>query len=132
MRLSPANLGLALLGGTIGSLWRVFIGVLNDEINTLFIVNIIGCLVLGWVNTDPRLVSERARAFWSTGFCGGFTTLSAVAVWFVFPYNPATKTLAHDPFDGRAGGWILLMILDGVVAYFVGAWLAKRLIARPE
>ena len=121
-----------MLGGTIGSLWRVFLGQFNDEINTLFIVNVIGCLVLGWVNSDHRLAGERARAFWSVGICGGFTTLSAVAVWFAFPYDPATGLLAHEAFDLKSGAWVLLMILDGVVAYFVGAWLAKRLIARPE
>lgn len=129
MRLSPANVALTLLGGTIGSLWRVFVGTFNDEISTLFIVNVIGCLIVGWINADPRLTGERARAFWSVGFCGGLTSLSAVAVWFAFPFEASTGVLTHQPFAIISGAWILLMIVDGIVAYFVGAWLARRFVA---
>lgn len=44
-----------------------------------FIVNIFGCLIIGFfygVFSSDHIMNNNARLFLTTGFCGGFTTFS--------------------------------------------------------
>lgn len=43
-----------------------------------FAVNIVGCLILGFLSGLPAAttISPQTRLFLTTGFCGGFTTFS--------------------------------------------------------
>lgn len=42
-------------------------------------INISGSLFLAWLVCKPRSIDPRWKAFWTTGFCGSFTTVSLFA-----------------------------------------------------
>jgi CrcB protein len=71
----------------------------------LAIVNILGSAALGFVNAHKNFQTDEKRAFWAVGFCGGFTTMSTLAVW-----NLATFSLISV-------GLVFAMFAAGIVAY---------------
>lgn len=98
-----SELFLVFLGGGIGSVVRYLIGgglelglgsALAGTLS-LFFVNIAGALFLGIVSFHPRFASEERKAFWGSGFAGGFTTMSGVAL---FLYQQATLPLTAVMF----------------------------------
>ena len=115
-------LALAFAGGALGTGLRVAIAELLDlgldangstlQIVGLFIVNVLGAAALGWFNGDDRFCTDARKAFWSTGFAGGFTTLSGVAIWLVIA----------EQLSGAGIALIALQIVLGLDAY----WLARR------
>lgn len=70
---------LVALGGVLGSLLR---WQLIETLPTLpigvFVVNQLGVCIAGYVAFRMKTTSSQ-RAFWITGFAGGFTTLSSLA-----------------------------------------------------
>ncbi len=83
------NIILVFLGGGLGSLFRYGIGLLilsnfrmYFPLGT-FIVNIIGCFLLGLVLglfEGKKLISPEIALLFGTGFCGGFTTFSTFSL----------------------------------------------------
>ena len=80
---------LVFLGGGIGSVARYAIGS-SLELSvgsslagslSLMIVNVVGAFFLGIVSFHPTFASTQRKAFWGTGFSGGFTTMSGVALF---------------------------------------------------
>ena len=70
---------LVMLGGVAGSLLRWGLTEVAPHLWTTLAINVVGSLLLA------LLVRNRAQDHWSrpllgTGFCGGFTTMSALAV----------------------------------------------------
>lgn len=75
-------LALVALGGVLGSLARYGLVTAAPHLVTTLAINVVGSFLLG------ALVARRDPAHWSrpllgTGFLGGFTTMSAVAVQVV-------------------------------------------------
>jgi fluoride exporter len=77
------------LGGALGSLSRyaIWLGVEQADFSVLVadllvtsIVNIAGAGFLGFVHSPAFKESEKAKAFWGSGFAGGFTTMSGLAL----------------------------------------------------
>lgn len=77
------------LGGATGSLARylIWLGVEQAGVSLLLvevvataIVNIAGASFLGFVHSSAFKVSENKKAFWGSGFAGGFTTMSGLAL----------------------------------------------------
>jgi fluoride ion exporter CrcB/FEX len=77
------------LGGALGSLSRyaIWLGidqagapVLVFELLITSIVNIAGAGFLGFVHSSAFNKGEKAKAFWGSGFAGGFTTMSGLAL----------------------------------------------------
>ncbi len=87
-----------------------------------FLVNVSGSLIVGVVMT---LVAERwppttyARPFLAVGFCGGYTTLSAVAM--------DTVLLARDGRVTMSVAYPLLSVALGMVAVFAGVMAVRAL-----
>lgn len=85
-------------------------------------VNVIGCLVVGFVAT---LTLERVAAspLWRTailvGFCGGFTTFSA------FAYETFELVRTGDPLRGLLN--IAAQLALGLVAVWVGYAVAVKI-----
>ena len=101
-------IGHTFLGGAIGSALRYEVSLLFPQSSHwLWIVNLLGALVLGFVNAHPKFASERSQAFWGTGFAGGFTTLSALITF-------ATLNLEVQFV------YVAIQVLVGLVAYFLG------------
>jgi CrcB protein len=80
------NLILVAVGGAFGSALRYLIHwIVSKKTTTLFptqtfIVNVIGCLLIGILIgyfTKHQSENESLKLILITGFCGGFTTFSA-------------------------------------------------------
>ena len=85
-KFSGKDLSLVFAGGALGALLRYFISVgleaavgpANANVLSLFVVNIAGATFLGWINSSEK---EFRHIFWGSGFSGGFTTMSGVALF---------------------------------------------------
>ena len=89
-----------------------------------FAVNVVGCLLLGFIVGAglQGALSERARLAWGTGFCGALTTFSTFSV--------ETIQLLEKGRWVRGLGYVGLSLLLGFAAAATGLWLAQRLIAQ--
>ena len=126
---SPAAAVLVMLGGALGTAARYGTqSWLPDErwgfpLTTLSI-NVLGALVLGVLLESLILSGEdtgwlrRARLTVGTGFCGGFTTYSSLAV-------AAAQTLQHGHALASAA-YALGSVIIGAIASFAGIALASR------
>ena len=95
------------LGGGLGSATRIALGLFAHrfpdgwEIVTTLICNFLGSALIGVL--AARSPGTGARAFWMTGFCGGFTTFSMLSfelflllergLWLACAYAGATLVL---------------------------------------
>lgn len=75
---------LVFAGGAIGSLLRAFLTAFGADLTATFLVNFLGACALGLVQHAPQFDTPLKQAFYATGFCGGFTTLSGISLFFVF------------------------------------------------
>jgi len=114
------------IGGAIGSVGRFWLsGLIANRFGSTFpwgtiIVNVTGCLVIGFFNTltgtEGRwLASPTARTFFMIGICGGYTTFSS--------FSLQTLNLAND------GEWLYAgaNILYSVALCLAGVWLGHAL-----
>jgi CrcB protein len=114
------------IGGAIGSVGRFWLsGLIANRFGATFpwgtiIVNVTGCLVIGFFNTltgtEGRwLVSPTTRTFFMIGICGGYTTFSS--------FSLQTLNLAND------GEWLYAgaNILYSVALCLAGVWLGHAL-----
>ena len=115
-RFAPKDFLLVFLGGALGTLLRYLVGgalelTLGASLAgslSLLLVNVIGATLLGYTTTNKRFASEDKRSFWSAGFCGGFTTMSGIAL-FLYNYPPllampAAAVMIGFGFIGFAAG----------------------------
>ena len=80
MNIKARHLAFVSLGGVVGSLSRWAIAeLINSGLIATFIVNISGVALAGIFLYRVNLSTEQ-RLFLVTGFCGGFTTFSALDV----------------------------------------------------
>lgn len=106
MQLTAKTIGLVFLGGAVGTGARFSIATIAEpvidvqELGTaaanllawsqlwpVLLVNLLGVALLAYVNYSPRF-GDSARAFLGAGFCGAFTTMSAVSLMLVVLANP--------------------------------------------
>lgn len=77
------NLLLIFIGGGIGSMARYLMSTTTQKLWNLggfpigtYVVNIIGCFLIGFFTTTIVKSDESLKFLLITGFCGGFTTFS--------------------------------------------------------
>ncbi|WP_262147355.1 fluoride efflux transporter CrcB [Chryseobacterium foetidum] len=81
------NLFFIFLGGGVGSIARYLMSFYTQKLWTVnsfpmgtFVVNIAGCLLIGFLTSYFLKADHYLKYFLITGFCGGFTTFSAFSV----------------------------------------------------
>jgi len=104
---------LVFAGGGIGSVLRYGVGgsleiTLGSSMAgslSLLIVNVLGAMLLGLVSYHPAFATDAKKSFWGVGFCGGFTTMSGVALFLYQPMSiPLTSLMFGLGFLGFAIG----------------------------
>ncbi len=114
---------LVAVGGLIGSLLRYWLaGVVQRATDGAtfpagtLAVNVAGSFVIGLVMTlslERGLVNDDVRVFLTTGFCGGFTTMSTFSYETIALLRDGEAVLAL----GNVGGTL--------AACFAAVWLAS-------
>ena len=113
MKLTAKSLALVFAGGATGSLLRWALGEAFDLVAMLWLANLLGSLMLGFANGHSWFSSEGRRQFWSIGFCGGFTTMSGLAIWPYFSNFSAVAFITMFAI-GLACYWLGLKIGTGM------------------
>ncbi len=116
---------LVFIGGGLGSSLRYLITKYSNDyfqsfIIGTFIVNVIGCLLIGLVlglSFRNTLLTHSQALFLSTGFCGGFTTFSA------FASENHSLIRSGDLF--QLSIYTIASIAIGIAAVAVGFWLSR-------
>ncbi len=112
----------SLLGGfaryfMTGSIHKTFGA--NYPYGTLA-VNILGCIVIGVlsaISEEKFFLGSNGRIFLMTGFCGAFTTFSALML-------ETDGLLKAGPMH-RALGYVILSCVLGFIAFRLGSLLGK-------
>jgi CrcB protein len=110
------------LGGAVGSILRFvvqrIINTTNFPYGTLA-VNIAGCLLIGMLAgyAIKNIMTESHRLLLMTGFCGGFTTFSALTL--------ESLTLLQNNRWTAFGLYIFFSLTLGLLATFAGYKLSS-------
>ncbi len=116
---------LVFLGGGLGSAIRYLVGRWTDGSFAFFpygtfLVNVIGCLIIGVVlgmSLKFNTLSQNTVLFLATGFCGGFTTFSA----FAYENYALLKNGDYLAFSVYTFGSLAL----GFGAVLIGLWISR-------
>lgn len=119
------NLLYIFLGGGAGSVLRFLISnytqktvnINNFPLGT-FLVNVIGCFLIGWLTAYFVKVDSYLKFLLVTGFCGGFTTFSA--------FSAENFSLWQSGNYGMLILYILLSVIVGFGAVYLGLQLVKN------
>lgn len=123
----PAAVALVALGGAVGTYARVLVSLAVDPaLAATLTVNVLGAFALGVLLIslagDGGRRRQRARLLLGTGFCGGFTTYSLVAL------QVATLARAGDAVGVAvySGGTLVLGGVATVLGMVLASWLRTR------
>ena len=105
------NFVLISIGAVPGAIFRW-------QIDQIFFVNIIGCVLLGFINSLP--ISRRSKLVWIFGFCGSFTTFSG--------WSFQLFTLINQGFYKLFFLHSILISILGICSIWLGDFVGKRII----
>jgi CrcB protein len=119
------NMLLVGAGGCVGSVARYLLALGSQGLSmTLpfgtFFANTLGCFVIGFVSqlsVNTGLVRPHTRLLLTTGFCGGFTTMSS----FVYEASHMIETGEYL----RATTYLGATLAGSFIAFFAGIVLAR-------
>jgi CrcB protein len=128
VHLRPAMLVVVAAGGAVGTAARVAVSLTVHDVGGLpvaiLLINLIGAFVLGLLleallRLGPDVGARRlVRLAAGTGFCGGFTTYSTLAV--------GTAVLLRSGTTGLALAYAVGSVLLGAVASWCGVAAGSR------
>lgn len=113
------------IGGFIGSVMRYLIGRIPVEEGFVFpvktlIINIVAAFIIGMIaamaGRNPEF-SPRVELFFKAGFCGGFSTLSALSLETVGLFTGGHQVMAVV--------YVIISMAACVGAVVLGAWLVN-------
>lgn len=126
--LRAAPIASVLLGGAVGAAGREGLSLAIPDVGnfpvSIGVVNLLGAFLLGYLyEAVTRFdVSSRTRTYLAlllgTGFCGGFTTYSALAT--------DTAILLRDGFAGAAALYAFGTVVVGAAFTWAGIACANR------
>ena len=91
--------------------------ILRWQIHEIFIVNIVGCFLLGLINA--LFMSRKYKLIFGVGFCGSLTSFSG---WSIHLFELISKNLLGQFFFN-----LILMVLIGFFAVGLGHIFAKKI-----
>ena len=100
------------------SILAVPAAIIRWKIDQIFVVNTIGCFVLGFINSFP--VSRRYKLIVGFGFCGSLTTFSG---WSFQLFKLINQGLYKLFFLNS-----ILIVMLGIFAVGLGHLVAKKII----
>ena len=106
---------LVFAGGGVGATLRWLCAGAIGGIAGTWVVNVLGCFLLGALAAPAAGAPDRARLALGTGVLGGFTTYST--------YNLELVDLAARGEPGRALAYAAATNLGGLLAGALGFWL---------
>ncbi|MBF8455923.1 fluoride efflux transporter CrcB [Kaistella sp. G5-32] len=119
------NLIYIFIGGGLGSVLRFLISNYTQKlwnINTFpmgtFVVNLIGCFLIGVLTSYFIKVDNYLKFLLITGFCGGFTTFST--------FSAENYSLWQNGNYSILLIYIFLSIVVGLLAVYLGLQVAKN------
>jgi fluoride exporter len=123
------NVFLVGAGGCVGSVARYLLTLGTQSLSMVlpfgtFFANTAGCFLIGFVSQlalGTGLVRPRTRLLLTTGFCGGFTTMSS------FVYEAGHMVEAREYL--RAAAYFGATLAGSFIAFFAGM-IAARIISR--
>ena len=128
LHLRPSMLVVVAAGGTAGTAAREALSLLIPAVGGLplaiLLINLVGAFVLGLLleallRSGPDTGRRRlTRLALGTGFCGGFTTYSTLAV--------GAAELLRSGATGLALGYAVGSVLLGALASWAGVLLGSR------
>ena len=105
------NFLLISIGAVSGAILRL-------QIDQIFIVNTIGCFLLGFINSLP--ICRRYKLIFGFGFCGSLTTFSG---WSLHLFRLISRGLYKLFFMNS-----VLIVLIGFFAICLGNLFAKKVL----
>ena len=100
------------------SIGAVPAAIIRWQIDEIFIVNTIGCFVLGFVNALP--ISRKYKLIFGFGFCGSLTTFSG----WLFLLSQLISQGLYKLFILTS----MLSVLIGLLAVALGDFFARRIV----
>ena len=100
------------------SLGAVPAAILRWQIDNIFIVNTIGCFLIGLINSLP--LSRRYKLIFGFGFCGSLTTFSGLSFQLF--------KLINQGFYKLFFLYSIFIVLLGLLAICLGHWIAQKII----
>lgn len=119
---------LVAVGGLVGSLLRYFLAGVVQQIGDFdfpagtLAINILGSLLIGFIMTlslDRGLIDAELRILLTTGFCGGFTTMSTFSYETIALLRNGEPLLALGNFTATNAACFTAAWLGGVFGRFV-------------
>ncbi len=135
MRIALLSYVFVAVGGAAGAIARFSLTLLLQQREQAFpwgtlSSNVLGCLIIGvlahaiaasdWFNASG-LIPEQYRLLFAVGFCGAFTTLSAL----VFEIN----TMLQRGDLALASGYFTATMFGSFLAFYVGVQIARQFTA---
>lgn len=125
MQSTVVNFALVALGGAFGSAARYGVAIVFSRYGFqfpmgTFVVNILGCLILGVISqfaVKNQFLSPEFRLLITAGFCGGFTTFST--------YMLEISNLLEYHKLITAALYVGASTVGGLLAVLAGIWIAK-------
>lgn len=122
---------LVALGGALGSMARLAMSLVFARTIIIvpmgtFVSNLLGCFVMGIVVqllatpgwfSQSELFTQQNRLFFAVGFCGSFTTLSALVV------ELSTLMQRHEVVSAFA--YLCATVIGGFACFYAGAVLVR-------
>lgn len=119
------------LGGAIGSVLRYFAGNFLEKINftsfhSLLFINMLGSFIILFLPSlfaERLFFSENMKAFWLTGFCGGFTTFSSFSAQNFALLQKGAYTTAFFQISLSIVLCLFMSLLGFILGQKLGKWV---------